>query len=334
MTDRKRALISGITGQVGSWLADLLISKGYEVFGLVRPGSTPRTENIHHLIDPIMQITMLHGDLCDSRSLIHALETADPHEVYHLGAQSHVKVSFDMPEYTSDVTGTGTMRILEAIRTVGLSQCRFYNAGSSELFGKVQETPQRETTPFYPRSPYAAAKAFSFYVARNYREAYGMFALSGILFNTESPRRGQHFVTRKVTLSAARIKAGVQQQLRLGNLEARRDWGWAPEYATGIWMMMQADSPDDYVLATGEAHSVRELCERAFARVGLDWKKYVVVDDRFKRPTEVDLLLGDADKAHRMLGWRAETKFDRIVDMMVNADIDRVARDQRARDHR
>jgi GDPmannose 4,6-dehydratase len=334
MTERKRALITGITGQDGSWLADLLVSKGYEVFGLVRPGSTPRTENIHHLIDPMMMIRMIHGDLCDSRSLRHALETADPHEIYHLGAQSHVKVSFDMPEYTGEATALGTMRLLEAIRSVGLSKCRFYQASSSELFGKVQEVPQRETTPFYPRSPYACAKAYSYYAVRNYREAYGLFAVNGILFNHESPRRSQHFVTRKVTLSAARIAAGIQRQLRLGNLEAKRDWGWAPEFVEGMWRMLQADEPDDYVLATGESHSVRELCQKAFERVGLDWEKYVVLDDQFKRPAEVDLLLGDASKAERLLGWTAQVKFDQIVQRMVDADKEHVACDLLVRERR
>ena len=301
-------------------MADLLLSKGYEVFGLVRPGSTPRTQNISHLIDPEMRIRMLYGDLCDSPSLHRAISVAEPDEVYNFGAQAHVKVSFDMPEYTAEATGVGAARLLEAIRDTGL-RCKYYQASSSELFGKVREIPQCETTPFHPRSPYACAKAFAYYTTVNHREAYGLFAVNGILMNHESERRSQHYVTRKITLSVARIDAGLQKDLHLGNLDARRDWGYAPEFVHGAWMMLQVDDPDDYVLATEETHTVREWCDRAFARVGLDWQKYVVVDEKFMRPAEVDILLGDATKARTRLGWRATTKFEALVDLMVDADV-------------
>lgn len=320
----KRALITGITGQDGSYLAELLLSKGYVVYGLVRPGATPRTHNIQHLLEPDPKIRMIYGDLTDTPSLRSALDRAQPDEIYNLGAQAHVKISFEMPEYTAEATGVGVMRLLEAIRASG-AKSRFYQASSSELFGKVLETPQRETTPFYPRSPYACAKAMAFAATVNYREAYGIHASNGILFNHESPRRAQHYVTRKITLSVARIAAGRQTELRLGNLEAKRDWGYAPEYVEGMWRMLQQDEPSDYLLATGQTRSVRQLVERAFARVGLDPWKYVIFDERFVRPTEVDLLLGDPSHAREALGWEAKTTFEDLVDLMVDADLARLA---------
>lgn len=325
-----RALITGVTGQDGSYLADLLLSKGYEVFGLLRPGATPRTQNLQHLLEPEPRLTLLYGDLVDSSSLRRALLRAQPDEVYNLAAQAHVRVSFDLPEYTGDVTALGTLRLLEAIRDLSMTP-RFYQASSSELFGKVVETPQRETTPFYPRSPYACAKAFAFYTTQNYREAYDLFAVNGILMNHESPRRAAHYVTRKVTLSVARIKHGLQQKLRLGNLDAKRDWGYAPEYVEAMWRMLQHDKPEDFVIATGETHSVLELCERAFSRAGLDYERYVLLDARFLRPTEVDLLLGDPSKAERLLGWRHQTTFEQLVDLMVDADMARVENELRSR---
>lgn len=325
----KRALITGATGQAGSYLCELLLEKGYEVFALVRPSATPRTQNIQHLMEPKMRIHLLYGDLIDSTSLRRALEVSQPDEVYNLGAQAHVHVSFGLPEYTAEATAVGALRLLEAMRDLQLSGCRFYQASSSELFGKVAETPQRETTPFHPRSPYACAKAFAYYTTQNHREAYGLFGVNGILFNNESPRRAQHYVTRKVTLSVARIAHGLQAELRLGNLDAYRDWGFTKEYVEGMWRMLQASGPDDYVLATGETHSVRELCQRAFERVGLDWEKYVHVDEKFLRPAEVDLLLGDPSKAERLLGWKSCTRFTELVDIMVDADMALVAREQR-----
>ncbi len=321
--DKKRALITGVTGQDGSYLAELLIRKGYDVYGLVRPGATLRTQHIAHLLDPDdPKLTLLYGDLCDSSSLRRAIEVSQPNELYNFAAQAHVRVSFDLPEYTAEATAVGSTRLLESLRATGLSSCRYYQASSSELFGKVHEVPQRETTPFHPRSPYACAKAYAYYTTVNYREAYGLFAVNGILFNHESPRRGQNYVTRKVTLSAARISAGIQSELRLGNLDAKRDWGYAPDYVEGAWMMLQQDSPDDYVLATGETHSVRDLVEKAFGKLGLDWKKYVVEDPRFVRPSEVDLLLGDASKAQEILGWSTRTDFDDLIDLMVDADVE------------
>ncbi len=316
----KRALITGITGQDGSYLAELLLEKGYEVHGLVRPSATPHTQNIRHLMEPDMKIHLAYGDLIDSRSLRNALEKIEPDEVYNLAAQAHVRVSFDLPEYTAETTGIGCLRLLEAIREIGLG-CRFYQASSSELYGEVAEVPQTETTPFRPRSPYAAAKLFAYHSTVNYREAYGIFAANGILFNHESERRGQHYVTRKVTLSVARIAAGKQDKLVLGNLDAQRDWGYAKEYVEGMWRMLQHDEPDDFVLATGKAHSVRDLVELAFARVDLDWANYVEFDSRFMRPTEVDLLLGDASKAKEVLGWEAKTTFEELVNLMVDADV-------------
>lgn len=321
----KRALITGITGQDGSYLAELLLEKGYEVHGLLRPGSTPRTQNIQHLIEPEMRINLTYGDLIDSRSLRNVLENVQPDEVYNLAAQAHVRVSFDLPEYTAETTGVGCLRLLEAIRELKLP-CRFYQASTSELFGDAQEIPQTETTPFRPRSPYAAAKAFAHYVTINYRDAYGIFASNGILHNHESPRRAQHYVTRKVTMSAARIAAGLQKKLALGNREAKRDWGYAPEYVEGMWRMLQHHEPGDFILATGTTHTVQSLVELAFERVGLPWEPYVEFDPRFVRPTEVDLLLGDPSKAKAVLGWEPQTPFEELIHMMVDADVEGLKR--------
>src|SRR4051812_11381339 len=300
----KRALLTGITGQDGSYLAELLLAKGYEVFGLVRRSSSFNTDRIDHLYrDPHetdVKLRLIYGDLNDASSLNHILRNVKPHEIYNLGAQSHVRVSFDVPEYTGEVTGLGAVRLLEAIRETEL-ECRFYQASSSELYGKVVETPQKETTPFHPRSPYACAKAYAYYITVNYRESYGMHASNGILFNHESPRRGETFVTRKVTRAAARIKHGVQDKLFMGNLDAKRDWGFAGDYVEGMWLMLQQDQPDDYVLATGQTYSVRELLDIAFGRLDLDWHKHVEFDPRYLRPAEVDLLLGDATKAREQL---------------------------------
>jgi GDPmannose 4,6-dehydratase len=319
----KKALITGITGQDGSYLAELLLSKDYEVHGIIRRASTFNTERIDHLYqDPHIngvRLFLHYGDIADSTNLIKLLYRIQPDEIYHLGAQSHVRVSFDIPEYTGDVTGLGTIRILEAIRETGL-KAKFYQASSSEMYGKAQEIPQRETTPFYPRSPYGAAKVYSYWLTVNYRESYGMFACNGILFNHESPRRGETFVTRKVTRAAARIKAGLEHKLYLGNLDAKRDWGYAKEYVEAMWLMLQQEEPDDYVVATGETHSVRELLEEAFSYVGLDWNKHVEIDPRYYRPAEVDLLIGDPTKAKRKLGWEAKTKFKDLVRLMIDAD--------------
>jgi GDPmannose 4,6-dehydratase len=321
----KKALITGITGQDGSYLADLLLDKGYEVHGIVRRASTFNTGRIEHLYqDPHINDVRLflhYGDIADSTNLIKLLYRIQPDEIYHLAAQSHVRVSFDIPEYTGDVTGLGTIRILEAIRETGL-KAKFYQASSSEMYGKVQEIPQRETTPFYPRSPYGAAKVYAYWATVNYRESYGMFACNGILFNHESPRRGETFVTRKVTRAVARIHAGLDDKLYLGNLEARRDWGYAKEYVQAMWLMLQQDQPGDYVIATGEAHSVLELVRQAFDYVGLDWAKYVRKDPRYFRPSEVDLLIGDASKARKFLGWEPRTTFRDLVELMVDADIE------------
>ena len=325
----KRALITGITGQDGSYLAELLLSKGYEVHGIIRRASTFNTERIDHLYqDPHINGVSLflhYGDIADSTNLIKLLYRIQPDEIYHLAAQSHVRVSFDIPEYTGDVTGLGTIRILEAIRETGL-KAKFYQASSSEMYGKVQEVPQRETTPFYPRSPYGAAKVYSYWLTVNYRESYGMFACNGILFNHESPRRGETFVTRKVTRAASRIKAGLEHNLYLGNLDAKRDWGYAKEYVEAMWLMLQQEEPDDYVVATGESHSVRELLEEAFSYMGLDWRKHVEIDPRYYRPAEVDLLIGDPRKAKRKLGWEAKTKFKDLVRIMVDADMETAER--------
>ncbi|MCL1888259.1 MAG: GDP-mannose 4,6-dehydratase [Kiritimatiellaeota bacterium] len=333
----RKALITGITGQDGSYLAELLLEKGYEVHGLIRRSASFNTQRIDHLYqDPhIMgrRLMLHHGDLSDSGGLMKLVHQILPDEIYHLGAQSHVRVSFDTPEYTGDVTGVGTLRLLEAIRSAGLEKtCRFYQASSSELYGKVHETPQRETTPFHPRSPYAVAKLYAYWAVVNYREAYGMFATNGILFNHESPRRGATFVTRKITLAATRIKAGLQDALYLGNLDARRDWGFAGDYVEGMWRMLQHDTPDDFVLATGETHSIREFCEEAFGLLDLDWQKYVKYDARYERPSEVDLLLGDASKAKKVLGWAPKYDFKRLVRLMVDADLKLAKRERLARD--
>jgi len=326
----KTALITGITGQDGSYLAELLLDKGYEVVGLVRRSSSFNTHRIDHLYkdphEPGVRLRLIYGDLNDASSLNQILRKTRPNEIYNLGAQSHVRVSFDVPEYTAEVSGLGCVRLLEAIRETDLD-CRFYQASSSELYGKVAETPQRETTPFHPRSPYACAKAYAYYVTVNYRESYGMHASNGILFNHESPRRGETFVTRKITRAAARIEKGVQDKLFLGNLDAKRDWGFAGDYVEGMWRMLQQDQPDDYVLATGETYSVRQFLEEAFALVDLDWKKYVEVDPRYFRPAEVDLLLGDPSKAKRQLGWVPKVGFKELVRMMVAADRERVHRE-------
>jgi GDPmannose 4,6-dehydratase len=321
----KKALITGITGQDGSYLAELLLGKGYEVYGIIRRSSSFNTDRIEHIYqDPHEQGRRLHlvfGDLNDASSLNKILRDVQPEEIYNLGAQSHVRVSFDIPEYTAEVGALGTLRLLEAIRETGLHSTRFYQASSSELYGKVQEVPQRETTSFYPRSPYAVAKAYAYWITVNYRESYGLFACNGILFNHESERRGETFVTRKVTRGAAAIKLGLQEKLYLGNLEARRDWGYAPEFVDAMWRMLQQDEPDDYVVATGETHSVRELVEEAFGHLGLDWQRHVEVDPRYFRPAEVDLLIGDASKARQKLGWQPKVTFRELVHLMVDADV-------------
>jgi GDPmannose 4,6-dehydratase len=321
----KKALITGITGQDGSYLAELLLEKGYDVYGLVRRSSSFNTARIEHIYqdphDPDYRLHLIYGDLDDASSLNTILQAVRPDEIYNLGAQSHVRVSFDIPEYTAEVTGVGTVRLLEAIRQLHLTP-KFYQASSSELFGKVQEIPQRETTPFYPRSPYACAKAYAYHITVNYRESYGLFACNGILFNHESPRRGETFVTRKVTRGATRIKCGLQEKLYLGNLEAKRDWGYAKEYVEAMWRMLQQDEPDDYVIATGETHSVREFVEAVFAYLHLDWKKYVEFDPRYCRPAEVDLLVGDASKARLKLGWQPKVGFEELVKIMVEADLE------------
>jgi GDPmannose 4,6-dehydratase len=320
----RRALITGITGQDGSYLAELLLQKGYEVHGIVRRASTFNTGRIDHLYqDPHMRGVKLflhYGDLSDSVNLVKMLYDLKPDEIYHLGAQSHVRVSFDIPEYTADITGVGTIRILEAVRETG-SNPRFYQASSSEMYGKAAEIPQRETTPFHPRSPYGVSKVFAYWATVNYRESYNLFACNGILFNHESPRRGETFVTRKITRAVAHIKLGLQKKLYLGNLDAKRDWGYAPEYCEAMWLMLQQDRPDDYVIATGETHSVKEFCVEAFGRVGLDWNEYIEIDKRYYRPAEVDLLIGDASKAKNVLGWIPKTRFKDLVTLMVDADL-------------
>ena len=320
----KRALITGITGQDGSYLAELLLQKGYEVHGIIRRASSINSSRIDHLYQDRhkrgVKLFLHYGDLSDSVSLVKMMYDLKFDEVYHLGAQSHVRVSYDIPEYTADITGVGTIRILEAIRETE-SNPRFYQASSSEMFGKVTEIPQRETTPFHPRSPYAVAKVFSYWATVNYREGYNMFACNGILFNHESPRRGETFVTRKITRAIAHIKFGLQEKLYLGNLDAKRDWGYAPEFVEAMWLILQQDKPDDYVIATGETHSVKEFCEEAFAHAGLDWSKYVEIDKRYYRPAEVDLLIGDASKAKRVLGWEPKTRFKDLVRLMVDADL-------------
>ena len=323
----KKALITGITGQDGSYLADLLLQKGYEVHGIIRRASSFNTARIDHIYaDPHVNgvhFFLHYGDLSDSLNLTRLIDRVVPDEIYHLGAQSHVRVSFDIPEYTSDVTALGTIRILEAIREAKV-QARFYQASSSEMYGKVLEVPQTEKTPFWPRSPYAVAKVFAFWATVNYRESYGMHASNGILFNHESPRRGATFVTRKITRAVARIKLGRQKDLYLGNLDAKRDWGYAPEYVEGMWRILQHEHPDDYVLATNETHTVREFVEAAFGHVGLDWNQYVKYDPRYERPAEVDLLIGNPAKAKEKLGWEPKVRFKELVQIMVDADIKEV----------
>jgi GDPmannose 4,6-dehydratase len=318
-----RAFITGITGQDGSYLAELLLTKGYEVHGLIRRESPSRCERIHHLCenpDIYNKRLFLHyGDLCDSLAILRLMTTIEPDEVYNLAGQSHVRVSFDVPEQTCATAGMGVLRLLEAIMKADIRP-RFYQASSSEMFGKVAASPQSEQTPFHPRSPYGVAKVFGYWMTVNYRESYGLHASNGILFNHESPRRGETFVTRKITMAAARIKAGLQDKLTLGNLDARRDWGFAGEYVEAMWRMLQQDEPGEFVIATGETHSVREFVEIAFDRVGLDWQKYLEIDPKFFRPAEVDLLVGDARKAERELGWNARTSFAQLVTMMVDAD--------------
>jgi GDPmannose 4,6-dehydratase len=325
----KRALITGITGQDGSYLAELLLEKGYEVHGIIRRASTFNTSRIDHLYaDPHVngvRLFLHYGDLSDSVSLVKLLYNLKPDEIYHLGAQSHVRVSFDIPEYTADVTGVGTIRILEAIREAGL-RCRFLQASSSEIFGKAQEVPQSEKTPFWPRSPYGVAKVFAYWATVNYRESYGLCASNGIMFNHESPRRGETFVTRKITRAVAAIKHGVQKELFLGNLDAKRDWGYAPEYVEGMWRMLQLGEGDDFVLATGEEHSVREFVEAAFTHANLDWKEFVKHDARYERPAEVDRLVGDASKARKVLKWEPKVRFHELVRIMVDADMDLLSR--------
>lgn len=319
----KRALITGITGQDGSYLAELLLTKGYEVHGLIRRASTFNTSRIDHLyVDPHTagaKLFLHYGDLSDGSRLVTLLQQIKPDEVYNLAAQSHVRVSFDEPEHTADTTGTGTVRLLEAVRLSGI-QTRFYQASSSELYGATPP-PQSETTPFYPRSPYAAAKLYSYWITKNYREAYDMFAVNGILFNHESPRRGETFVTRKITRAVARIKAGVQDDLYLGNLESVRDWGYAAEYVEGMWRMLQVDTPDDYVLATGVGFTIKDFLEESFGHVGLDWQKYVKFDERYLRPTEVDALIGDSTKAQEQLGWTPTIDGRELAKLMVDADV-------------
>jgi len=328
--EMKRALITGITGQDGSYLADLLLEKGYEVHGIIRRASTFNTARIDHLyVDPHIngvRLFLHYGDLADSVNLVKLLYNLKPDEIYHLGAQSHVRVSFDIPEYTSDVTGVGTIRILEAMRETGIRP-RFYQASSSEMFGKVQAIPQNEKTPFWPRSPYGVAKVFAFWATVNYRESYGLHASNGILFNHESPRRGETFVTRKISRAVAAIKRGLQKELFLGNLDAKRDWGYAPEYVEGMWRMLQRDEGDDFVLATNETHTVREFVEAAFGHVDLDWKQYVKHDERYERPAEVDLLIGDAAKAKKILQWEPKVRFYELVRIMVDADLELLSRE-------
>lgn len=346
----KKALITGITGQDGSYLAELLLSKGYEVHGMIRRSSSFNTERINHIYrDPHekdVHMFLHYGDLNDASSINMLLRNIQPDEIYNLGAQSHVRVSFDVPEYTGEVDGLGTVRILEGIRETGLTT-KFYQASSSELYGKVVETPQKETTPFYPRSPYACAKAYAFYITQNYRESYGIHASNGILFNHESPRRGETFVTRKITRAAARIKLGMQDCLYLGNLDAKRDWGFAGDYVEAMWLMLQQEQAEDYVIATGETYAVRTFAEKVFERLGmpLAWEgtgtsekgidsktgnTVIQIDPKYFRPAEVDLLLGDPTKAQKLLGWELKTSFDQLVNMMVDADLELAAREKRA----
>ena len=327
----KKALITGVTGQDGSYLAERLLSKGYEVHGLIRRSSSFNTQRLgdiyHDPHEPRVRFLMHYGDLSDSGSLINLIRDLEPDEIYHLGAQSHVKVSFEIPEFTADSTAMGTIRILEAIRASGV-ETRFYQAASSEMFGSAPP-PQSELTPFHPRSPYGVSKVFAYWATVNYREAYGMFAVNGILFNHESVRRGETFVTRKITRAVARIKAGIQDKLYLGSLDTERDWGYAPEYVEAMWLMLQDEEPDDFVIATGDSHTVREFVEQAFDRAGLDWERHVEIDPRYFRPAEVDSLCGDPSKASEKLGWKAQTSFDDLVALMVDGDI-RLLQDEQA----
>lgn len=335
----KKALVSGITGQDGSYLTELLLEKGYEVHGIIRRSSTFNTDRIDHLYkdphDKSAKVFLHYGDLTDSSGLHRIVDQVSPDEVYNLGAQSHVMVSFEEPEYTVDADALGTLRILEAVRDfidrTG-KEVRYYQACSSEMYGKVMETPQKETTPFYPRSPYGCAKVYGYWQTINYREAYGMFASNGILFNHESPRRGETFVTRKITRAATRIKLGLQSKLYLGNLDAKRDWGFAGDYVEAMWLMLQQDKPDDYVIATGETYSVREFVERVFKSLDLDWEEYVEIDPKYFRPTEVDLLLGDPTKAKRELGWETKIDIDKLVEMMVATDLELAKQEKTLKD--
>jgi GDPmannose 4,6-dehydratase len=332
----KVALITGVTGQDGSYLAEFLLKKGYQVHGIVRRSSsfaTGRIDHLRHGYGGDSRLQLHYGDLGDATGLRRIIEQVRPDEVYNLAAQSHVRISFDQPEYTADVVGLGALRLLEAIRDHNVRHkrsVRYYQAGSSEMFGRAVETPQRETTPFHPRSPYACAKCYAHWQTINYREAYGLFATNGILFNHESPRRGENFVTRKITRSATRIKVGLQDKLLLGNLEAHRDWGFAGDYVGAMWLMMQQPQADDYVIATGEHHSVQEFLELAFERVALDWRKYVEGDERYLRPAEVDILMGDASKARGSLGWQPKVNFPQLVSMMIDADLELAERELRA----
>ena len=317
----RRALITGITGQDGSYLAELLIEKGYEVFGMTRRASTENVERIAHIVD---RLNLIQGDLLDPPSLVSAIQASEPHEVYNLAAQSFVPTSWNQPVLTAEFTGVGVTRMLEAVRSVDPG-IRFYQASSSEMYGKVREIPQTEQTPFYPRSPYGVAKTYGHYITVNYRESYGLYAVSGILFNHESARRGLEFVTRKISDGVARIKLGLTDELRLGNLDAERDWGFAGDYVEAMWLMLQQDEADDYVIATGETHSVGEFCELAFEHVGLEWERYVKTDPEFLRPAEVDQLVGDASKAREKLGWEPRHSFRELVEMMVDADLARLS---------
>jgi len=339
MGKKKVALITGITGQDGSYLAELLLSKGYEVHGLVRRSSLFTTDRIDHIYqdphNPDVRMKLWYGDLTDANNLRRVLDEVTPDEVYNLGAQSHVRVSFDLPVNTAEIDGIGTLKLLEAVREFQdytRRLVRFYQASSSEMYGKVVETPQSEATPFYPRSPYAVAKVYAYWITVNYREAYGIHASNGILFNHESPRRGETFVTRKITRAVGRIKHGMQEKLYLGNLDAKRDWGFAGDYVEAMWLMLQQPEPDDYVIATGETHSVREFCERAFGHVGLDYRDHVEIDPRYYRPTEVDLLLGEPGKAKRTLEWEPRVPFEELVTMMVDYDMEQAAQEKTLRD--
>lgn len=333
---KKKALITGITGQDGSYLAEFLLKKGYQVHGIIRRSSSFNTGRILGIFadphDPGARLFLHYGDLSDASGINQLLKKIKPDEIYHLAAQSHVRVSFDIPEYTSDVTALGSLRLLDAIRESGL-RTKFYQASSSEMFGKASETPQKETTPFYPRSPYACSKLFAYWTTVNYREAYGVFACNGILFNHESPRRGETFVSRKITRAVARIKLGLEKKLYLGNLQAKRDWGYAPEYVEAMWLMLQQKNPEDYVVATGESHTVQEFAEAAFSHAGLNWKDYVEIDPRYFRPTEVDVLLGDSSKAKTKLKWEPRVKFRDLVRIMVDADMEIASKEKTLRDH-